>query len=103
MVAQRLHTRLAWCRRSGARHRQPRRGHLGGVRRGVQPLDGDLEKDEEVVDVLYEAVRPSVIAELDGGGYQTIRFTVRPKSVRCVVRPPLGLQEVAIHPMPLLV
>jgi hypothetical protein len=58
---------------------------------------------EEVAGVVFEAVRPGVVAEVGAGGYQAVRFTVRPKTVRCVVRPPLGLQEVAIQPMPLLV
>jgi hypothetical protein len=58
---------------------------------------------EEVAGVVLEAIRPGVIAKVDGGGYLRARLTVRPKTVRCVVRPPLGLQEVAIHPMPLLV
>ena len=58
---------------------------------------------EEVAGVVFEAVRPGVVAAVDRGGYQTVRFTVRPKTVRCVVRPPLGLQPVvAIEPMPLL-
>jgi hypothetical protein len=43
----------------------------------------------------------AVIAQVEGGGYQRVRFTVRPKTVRCVVQPLLGLQEVAIEPMPL--
>ena len=55
----------------------------------------------EVADEVYAAMRPGIVAALDRGGYQTVRFTVRPKTVRCVVRPPLGL-KVAIHPMPVL-
>ena len=58
---------------------------------------------EEVADAVYEAVRPGVVAEVDGRGYQSGRFTVKPKTVRCVVRPPLRLGEVAVvEPMPLL-
>jgi hypothetical protein len=59
---------------------------------------------EEVTDEVYAAMRPGVIAKVDGGEYLRARFTVRPKIVRCVVRPPLGLWEVAaVEPMPLLV
>jgi hypothetical protein len=88
--------------------------------RGIVSLDGVAPKEfehafgrwertmrrigpEELAEVIYGAVRPGVIAEVDGGGYQSIRLTVRPKTVRRVARPPLGLGEVAIiEPMPLL-
>ena len=30
---------------------------------------------EEVADVVLKAVRPQVIAQVDGGGYQSVRFT----------------------------
>ena len=59
---------------------------------------------EEVAEEVYAALRPGVIAKVDGGGYQRVRFTVRPKTVRCVFRPPLGLRQVAaVEAMPLLV
>lgn len=56
---------------------------------------------EEVADVVLEAVRPDVIA---CGGYQSVRFTLRPKTVRHVARPRArGLGDVAIvDPMPLI-
>jgi hypothetical protein len=58
---------------------------------------------DEVAGAVLEAVRPGVIAEVDRGGYQRVRFTLRPKSVR-VVRPPPGLRQVvAVEAMPLLV
>ena len=44
---------------------------------------------EEVACVVFEAVRPGVVAAVDRVGYQTIRFTVRPKTVRRVFRPPV--------------
>ena len=59
--------------------------------------------EEELAEEVYTSVRPGVIADVEGGGYRSVRFTVRPKSVRYVVRPPPGLQEVAIEPLPLLV
>jgi hypothetical protein len=59
---------------------------------------------EEVADVVLEAVRPDVIAQVDGGGHQSVRFTLRPKTVRHVARPRArGLGDVAIvDPMPLI-
>ena len=58
---------------------------------------------EEVADVVLEAVRPAVIAQVDGGGHQGVRFTLRPKTVRRVARPLRGLGDVAIvDPMPLI-
>jgi hypothetical protein len=58
---------------------------------------------EEVAEVVLAAVRPDVIAEVDLGGYQTIRFTVSPKTVRRVFRPPIRSEPVAlIEAMPVL-
>ena len=57
---------------------------------------------EEVAGVVFEAVRPGVIAEVDWGGYQTIRLTIlatvrarRPASPRMSTAP-------VIMPMPVL-
>jgi len=58
---------------------------------------------EEVAGVVFEAVRPGVVAAADTGGYQTIRFTVGPKTVRRVFRPPVHSEPVAlIEAMPVL-
>ena len=58
---------------------------------------------EEVAGVVVEAVRPGVVAAVDRGGYQTIRFTVRPKIVRRVIRAPVRPEPVALIPaMPVL-
>jgi hypothetical protein len=59
--------------------------------------------EEELADEVYAALRPDIVAEGDGGGYQTIRFTVRPQRTIRAVRQPLGPRQVAlIEPMPLL-
>jgi hypothetical protein len=55
---------------------------------------------EEVGGVVFEAVRPGVVAAVDRCGYQTIRFTVRPKTVRRVIRPPSPVA--LIEGMPIL-
>jgi len=58
---------------------------------------------EEVAGAVLQAVRPGVIAEVNGDGYQSVRFTVRPKTVRRVVRQALGPRQVAIvEAMPIL-
>jgi hypothetical protein len=58
---------------------------------------------EEVAGAVLQAVRPGVIAPVDCGGYQSVRFTVRPKTVRRVVRQAVGPRQVAIvEAMPIL-
>ena len=53
---------------------------------------------EEVADVVFEAMRPDVIAKVDGAGYQSVRFTVTAKRRR---RGGSGVAQVAlIKPMP---
>jgi hypothetical protein len=59
---------------------------------------------EQVADVVLEAVRPHVIAHVDGGGYRRVRFTVKPKArtsqARRVVRRECRAE---MEPMPVIV
>ena len=56
---------------------------------------------EEVADEVYAALRPAVIAEVDGGGYQIVRLTIR--ATGKATRPsPRVLTAPIIMPMPLL-
>jgi hypothetical protein len=59
---------------------------------------------EEIADEIYAAVRPGVVAEVDGGGYQSVRFTVKPKvrtsQARRVIRREYRAE---IEPMPVIV
>jgi hypothetical protein len=58
---------------------------------------------EEVADVVLEPVRPGVIAEVNGAGYQTVRFTVRPRAVRHVSKTPVRRAALTpVEPMPVL-
>jgi hypothetical protein len=58
---------------------------------------------EEVAGVVLEVVRPGVVAMVDKGGYQAIRFTMMPKTVRRVIRPPVRYEPVTlIEAMPVL-
>jgi hypothetical protein len=56
-----------------------------------------------LADDVYAAVRPGVIAQVDGAGYQTVRFTVRPRAVRPVSKTPVRrAAHHSIEPMPVL-
>jgi hypothetical protein len=57
---------------------------------------------EEVADAVLEAVRHGVIAQVDGAGYQTVRFTVRPRAVRPVSKTPVRRAALTVEPMPVL-
>jgi hypothetical protein len=60
---------------------------------------------EEVAGVVFEAVRPGVVAEVEGrGGYQTVRFTVRPSRATPTTRArPASAPRKVIEPMPILI
>ncbi|MDF2970552.1 MAG: hypothetical protein K0R61_1002 [Microvirga sp.] len=58
---------------------------------------------EELADEVYAAVRPGVIAEANGGGYQKVRFTVRPRAVQPAVKRPVHRAALTpVEPMPVL-
>jgi hypothetical protein len=58
---------------------------------------------EEVAGVVLEAIRPGVIAKVDGGGYLRARFTVRPNRATTTTRArPASARRKVIEPMPIL-
>src|SRR3954469_15274183 len=50
---------------------------------------------EEVSGAVLQAVRPGVIAEVEGGGYRSVKCAVKSRTVRRVVRQPPGPPQVA--------